>query len=227
LQAGEVRTERTFAQDDLAQDGRTGSFQPRDDGRVEVGHEVGKDLRTRHGANAPRVTEVFHRDGHAMERPAVPAGRNLGIRAPSTRERSVGHDGDVALQASVHRGDSVEQLSCQVQRLEPSCCDELADVRQTRVVLRISDLRDRSSRQAAPARHRGDRQYRGASQTCQEIAARQRVRSMHSWLCPRLSPVVGRRGAAVLEKAGPSLNSIEETGSHELQSDAPSFALGL
>ncbi len=45
-----------------------------------------------------------------MERPAVPAGANLGVRAPGTRDRSVGHDRDVALEAPVHRRNSVEQL---------------------------------------------------------------------------------------------------------------------
>ena len=170
---GKIRSERTLAQDELAEDDRTRSFQPRDDGRVEVRHEVGKDLRARHGANAARIAKVLHPDRHAVQRPAVPAGADFGVCAPGARDRLFGHDRDVALQPPVHRGDPVEHLLRQIRRQDFPRRDPPGDVRKARVVQRPGDSRGRSSCRAESLRRRGGRQCRNASQPCQEIAARQ------------------------------------------------------
>ena len=115
-----------------------------------------------------RTPRVLQRSFTAMGTPwRGPRYRPARISAsarPSARDRSVGHDRDVALEAPVHRRDSVEQLLREVYRQELPCRDELGHVRQTRVVQWALDLRDRRTRRASPARHRGDREYRGTGQ---------------------------------------------------------------
>jgi hypothetical protein len=100
----------------LAEQHRIGISQPRHDGGVDIWNEVLAHRRAAHRADTFRVTKVFHRDGHTVERPAISARMDFLLGCASRCQRLISHHSGVAFQAAIDRRDSVQHPLRQIDR---------------------------------------------------------------------------------------------------------------
>ena len=96
-----VAGRRAFGQIQLAKHHRTGASQLRHHRGIDIRNEILADRRAAHRADTLRVTEVLHRNRHAMQRPAVLARCDLALGRARRLPRLLTHDRGVALEARI------------------------------------------------------------------------------------------------------------------------------
>ena len=87
-----------------------------DDGRVEVGHEIGHEFRADRRRDAFRIEEVFGGVRDAVQRTAVLAGGDLGLRVPGLPQSVLFGDGNERVQRGLTLLDRSQRLTRQINR---------------------------------------------------------------------------------------------------------------
>lgn len=113
----------------LADDDGARLAQPAHAGGV-LGRHVAGEVRRTHGHGQPGdVDEVLHPDGDAVQRPAVRAGRQLGVRRRRRGHGALGVHGDERAERRVPCGDRVQGPPGQLARRRPAGAQSGAQLR--------------------------------------------------------------------------------------------------